>query len=883
MKAFRRLSRLALVTWPRGFRARHGAHALRLAGIRVRQERGLRRLVRAAHELFDLAWAGPRIRRELARDAARAFPTTPAERSAMRDGCLTDLRHAARSLARTRGFFAVAVGTLGAGLALCIAVMTIVNAYLVRGLPYPESDRLYWIQYTQPGQRGIEDLETLDWRALDDVIEQPIAWDLDFFNLRGAPYAEAAQGAWVTAGFMEGFGVRPAVGRGFAPADFSPGAPLVALISHRLWQTRFGGAADIVGRRFEAYVNDRPGEPQAFTIVGVLPDGLWHLNVFTDLMAPLRAPSFPYLARLRRGVTPEAAARRIEALVRGARPAMPQGWAVSLESAHARYVQQIRPLLLALATATALVLLIACANVAVLFTVRATQRQHEIAVRKALGASAGRVARSLASEAIVLGAAATALGLAAGQAAVTALAPLLERSLGRSAPGGVAALGISGTIVAGALLAGLFVTAVCAAARLWTSGFASPAQALHGGQKGASAGPRQRRAHAALIALEVAACLSLLVGAALTIESGLRILRVDMGIEPRDVIVGRLSLNQQKYPDAGSRNRFYDRVTAGLGSIGGVQGVAFANSWPLQQAPFRDVGRDEPQAALSARAGVMGVSASYFDTLGIAIEDGRAFADTDTPGSEPVAIVSHALASRLWPGQRGVGQRLRLSAPQGAPPGTQPASALVVGVAADIRHDYADTDLADAYLPLRRSPSPAPFVYVRTAGPLPRLEQDLRTLLAGLDPDMALVTPRPLADILDQQRAGPRFMASTLGLFAGLSAALALVGIYGVIAYTVKQREREIAVRIAIGADRGMITRLFLRQGAAVLGVGLAMGIAGALLLGRVLQAQLFNVRAADPVAIALVAIPFAICGLVAIGWPARAAASTDPAAALKD
>jgi ABC-type antimicrobial peptide transport system permease subunit len=174
-------------------------------------------------------------------------------------------------------------------------------------------------------------------------------------------------------------------------------------------------------------------------------------------------------------------------------------------------------------------------------------------------------------------------------------------------------------------------------------------------------------------------------------------------------------------------------------------------------------------------------------------------------------------------------------------------------------------------------------MYVRTASALPRLERDLRELLARLDPDMALVMPRPLSDILDQQRAGPRFLASLLTAFAMLSAVLALVGIYGVIAYTVKQREREIAVRIAIGADRGMITRLFLRQGASVLALGLAMGIGGALLLGRVLQTQLFGVRAADPLAIALVSVPFACCGVAAIGWPARAAASTDPAAALKD
>jgi predicted lysophospholipase L1 biosynthesis ABC-type transport system permease subunit len=206
-----------------------------------------------------------------------------------------------------------------------------------------------------------------------------------------------------------------------------------------------------------------------------------------------------------------------------------------------------------------------------------------------------------------------------------------------------------------------------------------------------------------------------------------------------------------------------------------------------------------------------------------------------------------------------------------------------VGVAADVRHVHTDNDLADVYLALPQYPPAAPFMYVRASGIQARIERDLRQLLATLDPDMALVTPRPLSDILDQQRAGSRFLASLLAVFSFLAAVLALLGIYGVIAYTVRQREREIAIRLAVGADRAMITRLFLQQGAVVLAVGLTMGVGGALALGRLLQTQLFGVRATDPVAIALVAVPFAACGLAAIGWPARAAASVDPAAALKD
>ena len=874
MSVFERLYGAALTMLPRTFRERHGSDALHMAAARVGEEQGLRRIIRALRELLDLLRAAPRIRRD-----AATLTVNHLERSSMHDGLIADLRHAWRSLVRTRGFVTVAAGTLSAGIALCVSVMALFNVYLLRGLPYPESERLHWIRYGQPGAPFVRGLEKLDWRALDDIIEHPIAWDLDLFNLRGAPYAEAAQGTWVTTGYMAGFAVRPALGRAFTADDFAAGAPAVALISHRLWQTRFGGSADVLGRTFEAYVNDRPGEPQRFTVVGVLPERMWHLNVFTEVLAPLRAPSYPYMARLRPGVSARMLAGRVESLVRSGGLTVPEGWRVEVESAHADYVRQIRPLLMALATATGLVMLIACANVAVLFTVRATQRQREIAVRKALGASGGRIARALASEAIVLAAIATAMGLAAAQAILSAAAPVLERSLGRGAPGGPGELRIDAMALGAGLAAGVLVIVVCCAAQLWTSRRAPLTQALAGGQKGASAGPQQRRAHATLIALEVAACLTLLAGAALMIQSGLRILAVDMGLETRDVLVGRLSLSQAKYPDAARRNAFFDRVVSGIHEAAGPRGVAFASAWPLQAAPARDVSADAANA-VPVRAGLFGVSVAYFETLSIAIDDGRAFTTQDNPGTEPVAVISRTLAARVWPGRRAVGERLRV-APQN-PQGTA-TSFLVIGVAADVRHTHTDQDLADVYVAFRQFPAPAPFMYVRTTGADARIVRDLRDLLTRLDPDMALGTPRPLSDILDQQRAGSRFLATLLSVFALLAAALALVGIYGVIAYTVRQRQQEIAIRLAIGADRNAITRLFLRQGAIVLTAGLAVGVGGALMIGRILQTQLFHVRAFDPVALAAVTVPFALCGLLAIGAPARAAASADPATALKN
>ena len=877
MKMFRALFRLALRAWPAAFRRRHAEDALRMAEARVARERGLRRPIRAARELAGVVLSAPRIRGLSHHPRAGA-----AAGGSMTGGLAADARSALRSLARAPGFLAVSLITLSVSVALCVAVMAVVNAYLMRGLPYPASERLYDVRYGTPASPFVQGLARLDWRSLDDVLEHPVAWDLDSFNLRGLPYPEAAQGSWVTPGYMEAFGVRTAVGRAFGPEDFRPGGPPVAIISHRLWQTRFGGDPNILGRRFDAYAGDRPSEPQTFTIVGVLPAGHWHLNIFTEVLSPLRAASYPYMVRLRDGVAPETAAARIEALVRAGGLTIPPEWSVRLESAHDTYVLEIRPLLVALGAATLLVVLIACSNVAVLFTLRASHRRREIAVRKALGASALRVLRTLAAEAVLVGLAATMAGLALAQGVIRLAAPSLERHLGRPAPGGVSAIEIDAVTLAAALGAGALVTLLCVLAQVWASTRAPLTLAIAGGQKGGSAGPYQRRAHATLIVVEVAASLALLVGATLMVQSGLRILRVDMGLQADGVLVGMVTLSQERFPDAARRTGAYERLAAEVPSMRSATGIAFGNSWPLQQGPRRSVGREGDAAGLTTQAGVTGVSPGYFDVLGIRVQHGRAFTAEDRQGAEPAVVVSRTLAARLWPAREAVGERL-LIGPAQANQTMPPRAYRVVGIVADVRHAHTDEDLADAYISLLQSPSATAFVYVKTRGAVAGLEPDLRSLLTRVDPDLALGMPRDLAGILDQQRAGSRLLAFLLGLFAAFAAVLALVGIYGVIAYAVRQREREVAVRLAVGADRRRITLLFLRQGAVVLAAGLAVGVGASVLLGQLLRTLLFGVAPADPAVLTAATAAFALCGLVAVSWPARTAASTDPARALKE
>jgi putative ABC transport system permease protein len=799
-------------------------------------------------------------------------------RTTMFNALVADVRQAVRALRRDAAFTAVALSTLGAGLAMCVIVAVLVNAYLWRSLPYPDSARLYDVQYATPAGTFPTGLDKVDWSPLTDVVEVTIGWDLDNFSLRGGAMPEAVQGTWVTPGYMEGFGVRPAIGRAFDADDYQAGQPMVAIISHRLWQSRFNSDPAIVGRTFESYVNDRPNEVEMFRIVGVLPANHWHLHAFTEILAPLRVPGTPYIVRLREGVPPALAAERITAVVGAAAANVPEGWSARLRSTHDSYIEQIKPLLLSVASATALVLLIACANVSVLLTVRATRRQRDNAVRQALGASAAQVTRATVAEPLLLGAGAVVLGLALAWGTLAIVAPMAGRYLGRGAPGGLHALEINPLAVAISFAVGTIVVVICSLVPTWIARRTPAGLAVSSAQKGATDGPSPQRARAVLIVVEVAACLTLLAGAGLTIQSAVRMLQVDMGLHTDNVIVGRYSLRPRAFADAAARAAFHERVLGRAAGLAGIERVGFTTAWPLQQAMMRDVAA---AGGGRTRSGVVGMSPDYFQVVRIPMHAGRGFGAADRLGAPAVTIVSRTLAARLWPQGDAIGQTLTVLPPPGAT--TPPSVLTVVGIAGDVRHTHSDDDLADLYVPLSQTPLASVFVYLRTNGDAPAAEREFQRLLTAIDGEVAFAAARPLGDILDQQRAGAKLLASLLVVFAIVAAALALLGIYGVIAYAVKQREREIAVRIAIGADRATITRLFVREGALLLVSGLGLGIAGAVALGRLLRSQLFNVAAADPFVIGMVTCAFAICGLAAVAFPARAAASLDPAAILKE
>jgi predicted permease len=795
-------------------------------------------------------------------------------------GFVNDLRLAVRSLRKAPGLTVGVILTLALGMTLCLTASMVIKAYLLEGLPYPHAERLFSIRYAEPGGDAPESLERLDWRSLDDVIEHRVAWDLDVFYLLGGENAEAIRGAWVTDGFMQGLGIVPVIGQSFAAEDFQSGGPNLALISHRVWVTRFAGDPGVVGKTFSAYVSDRPQEAEAFRIVGVLPQSFWHLNPYTDILTPLRAPTYPYLARLQPGVTADYAATRIAALVRGG-GGVAQDWRPQVLSTHGEYVARTRPVLESVMVSGALVFLVACANVAGLLIVRGIRRRKEVAVRTALGARSSAIARMLLAEGIVMAAAAITLAVVASTWIVGWLAPALQQQLGRTAPGGAAAFALDMKALAIAAAVAAFTAVICSLAPLAPLAYRPILPLLQTGARGATDSRGSLRLRTALIVLEIAASVTLAVCSMLMIRTVVAMGRTDLGFRADHVLLSSLTLRQNRYPDAESRREVMERALTRLAAIPGVDTVALSMAWPVQQGGTYPVEGTGASGRMQARASIDRVTAAYFSTLAIKLVSGRVFDRSDTAGSEQVAVVSETLARRLWPSGDAVGSRIRMPSEDDA--GRETAvERLVIGVVRDVRQGPSDDDFADIYESFAQSPSRFAFALLRTAGDPAASANPLRAAFREIDPEIVVQNPRALSTIVSELTSRPRFMASVFAVFAIAAAVLTLVGVYGVIAYAVRQREREVAVRMALGAQPSGVTALFLRQGAPLLLAGILLGALGARAAGRLLQNQLFGVSGGDLGALAGAAALFAAAGLAAIWWPARRAAVTDPAIVLR-
>jgi putative ABC transport system permease protein len=788
---------------------------------------------------------------------------------------LRNLRLAARVLRRSPAFSLVAVLSLGLGFALSTTTVAVVNAYFLRSLPYPAAERLYNVAYARTGEPQPQGLSAIDWPSLSDVVEVALASDPDVLYLTEGGYTQSAPCSHVTAGFLEGLGVRPALGRSFSDNDVAEGAPRVVLISHALWRDRFNLDANVIGRQFKAYSAEDERATAPLTIAGVLPADFWTSRRI-DVLLPLRNGVVPtYMVRLREGVPVELAERRITEQARAVATKFPAQWSgVRLRSVHEQYVAGLRPVLRAVSVAAALVLVIACANVALLMLLRSTRRQKEVALRMALGAGRADVMRMLVAEACVLSAAAFAIGLALTGLTLGRLAPLIEQNLGSRVPGGPSAITIDATVAGIAVVVGLGI-ALALSLGLSPSKPADLFNTLRRDGQGGSGRLTGRRVRSILTAAEIAGALALLAGCGVMVRTVLHLTRTDLGFETDQIVRAQLSLPSQPYNDKAALLAFYDRLLERLDASSSL------SNWP----PFAELLRHPIEAdgvdTRNLQVGVMSVTAGYFPTLGMRVVDGRPFEAGDRVGAEPVAIISEALARRLWPDGRAIGRRIR-TAEEVSVRAPLTEWRTVIGVTANVRQTFTDEDPLDIYLPFMQVPNRFASFYLETDAPLSSWLDRLRTVVSEINPEVAVAASPSLTTGANELLAGPRFLASLMTGFALFAAVLAVLGVYGVVSYAVQQREREIAIRMALGATAAGVTAMLVKHGAALLAAGMVGGLIAASGITRMLQAQLHGVSPFDVLTLMVTAVALGSAGLLATWWPARRAAQRSPLGALK-
>jgi putative ABC transport system permease protein len=850
---------------------------------------------RAESEFGDVEEAGASLR---GTDARQEAATARAE---WWDGLERDVRFAVRALWRSPGFTLVAVLTLALGIGAATSMFSVIRGVLLRPLPVEEQDRLAVIWMENPERGGMTEFP-LGYRDLRAYRERTHA----FGALAGIDYNTPAPsllldggepvtlaGTWVTGDFFPVLGVVPALGRALLPADDLPGAEPVMVISHGLWQRHFGGDPEVLGRRlrWQYRLHDR-----SYAIVGVLPEEFAYPQG-AEFWTPV-LPFFPAMlqeggrpdavtqlypvGRLRPGVTVEQAAADFQAFLRDTDPErhpLMQGMGAAARSLPDLLVGDVRQPLVILSVAVLLVLLIACINVANLLFIRGAARFQELAIRSALGAGRGRIVRQLLTESALLAVVGGALGALLASWAVPPLVALAPPELPR-----LDAIRVDRAALAFAAAATALATLAAGLAPALWSATSRPAASLRGGTRvgGGSAG--LRRVRQGLVVGQVALALLVLVGAGLLLRSLHRLQTVEMGFARERLVIAQMSLPPDR---VAGREQHLDLVEEALERVRAVPGVAAATlvtTRPFSGTGGWDVpfytgeGQGPEQGAGNPMLNLELAGPDFFSTLGVPLLRGRGFTEQDRGDAPLVAVINESTARATWPGEDPIGKRIKFGPLDGPAPWQT-----VVGVVADARYRDLVTPRASLYLPVRQFGGPVPMgIALRTSTDGTALVPAVREALREVDPALVLGNARTLDQLLAAPLARPRFSATLLGLFAGIALVLAAVGIYGVMATFVRQRTRDIGVRMALGARAGDVVRLVLRQGLGMAGAGAAIGLLAALLGTRALASILFEVRPTDPATLLGVAGLLLAVALLASYLPARRAARVDPIVALR-
>jgi putative ABC transport system permease protein len=783
-------------------------------------------------------------------------------------------------LRKKPGFTLIAVITLSLGIGANTAIFSVVNAVLLRPLPFQEPERVVMVWHKGDAAAGgdrtpLAAADLLDWRAQSHYFDAIAAFTYASFNVRGQDTPERVLGAGVTANFFATLGVKPALGRGFLPDDDRPGAGRVALLSDGYWRSHFGADPWVIGSAISL-------NGDSYSVIGVMPPALNFPNKEVKLWTALqletptrRGPYFLQgVARLKPGATLQQAytdTRAIKSSFEGG------NFNFNILPAPDYVVGDVRAALVALFVGVTIVLLIAAVNVANLTLAQSTARMKEISIRSALGARRRRIIRQLLTESMLLALVGGALGTLGAVWGVDLLLKLAPEDFPR-----LEQVGIDSRALGWTALVSLLTGVLCGLRPAWQSSRLTLNEALKEGGRGATESAGHRRWRNSLVVIEVAMAVTMLAGAGLLLKSLWRLWHVDPGVNPEGVFTAYFEMPERRYSQPQQFINFYERLLEGSRGLPGVRAAALSNALPPDRTEFSDTfgieGRPVLPGQLPQIAYVIRVSPDYFRALGVALRRGRFFTEADTAEAPRVALINETLRRRFFPGEDPIGKRINTGNDQ------RPIWNEIVGVVGDVKYNGLADEIQPAYYqPLAQAQSSAVALILKTEADDPLgLTAAACDVVRSVDSELPFAYVGTIEQFLAMARAQLRFRTTLIALLAALALILACIGVYGVISYSVANRTHEIGLRMALGAQTRDVLRLVLRQGLNLTLAGVIGGLLASLALTRLMKNMLFNVSATDPMTFIVISLLLIAVAVVACWIPARRATKVDPMVALR-